>query len=187
MTRFASTGLAALACLCITGCSMMAPTYSASIPNVQKLKDAGDIKAKVGAFDSAKDPANANPISIRGSSLNSPYNSSYSDYLAAAIRQELEMAGKLSATSDIEISGTLLKNDLDASGFSTGYGTIEARFIVKKGPQVRYDKVKAAKTQWDSSFVGAVAIPKAQQEYSNLVQQLLIVLYGDQEFTQALK
>lgn len=187
MNRFVPTGLIVSACLCISGCSMMAPNYSASIPNVQKLKDAGDVKAKVGTFDSAKDPANANPISIRGSSLNSPYNNSYSEYLAAAIRQELELAGKLSANSDIEISGTLLKNDLDASGFGTGYGTIEARFMVKKGAQIRYDKVKAAKTQWESSFAGAVAIPKAQQEYSNLVQQLLITLYGDQEFLQALK
>ena len=187
MTHLVSSGFAMLVCICISGCSMMAPNYSASIPNVQKLKDAGNIKAKVGTFSSAKDPANANPISIRGSTLNSPYNSSFSEYLAMAIRQELEMAGKLAANSDVEISGTLLKNDLDGSGFSIGYGTIEARFIVKKGTTVRYDKIKAAKTQWESSFAGAIAIPKAQQEYSNLVQQLLVVLYSDQDFMQALK
>ncbi|MGH8253365.1 MAG: hypothetical protein ACRES2_04940, partial [Steroidobacteraceae bacterium] len=60
-----------------SGCSMMAPRYTASIESVQKIKDAGIQSAKVGTFESTTGKGNANPISIRGSSLASPYDSSY--------------------------------------------------------------------------------------------------------------
>lgn len=170
-----------------SGCSLMAPQYSASLINVQKLKDAGEFSAKVGEFSSAKDPANANPISIRGSSLDSPYASSYAFYLAEAIKQEFSLAGKLSPGADVEVSGVLQKNDIDASGFSKGTGMMEARFVVKKSGQVRYDQVKQINSEWESSFAGAIAIPKAQQEYPVMVQKLLALLYGDAAFIKALK
>lgn len=180
---FAVAALVALA----SGCSLTAPQYSASLTNVQALKDAGAFSAKVGEFSSTKDPANANPISIRGSSLTSPYSESYALYLAEAIKQELSLAGKLSSAADVEISGILQKNDLDASGFSKGIGIMEARFVVKKSGQVRYDQVKLVNSEWESSFAGAVAIPKAQQEYPTLVQKLLAMLYADVAFIKALK
>jgi hypothetical protein len=180
---FAVIALVALA----SGCSMMAPQYSASLTNVQALKDGGDFSAKVGEFSATKDPGNVNPISIRGSSLSSPYGGSYALYLAEAVKQELSLAGKLSSGADVEISGVLQKNDLDGSGFSKGAGVIEARFVVKKSGQVRYDQVKLVNTEWESSFVGAVAIPKAQQEYPVLVQKLLAALYADPAFIKALK
>lgn len=170
-----------------SGCSMMAPQYSVSIENVQKLKEAGNISAKVGKFDSNVDRANANPISLRGSSLMSPYENSYAAYLAEAIKQELSLAGKLKSDVDIEISGGLLKNDIDASGFSTATGDIEAKFIVKKGEKVLYSQIKTIHHEWESSFAGAVAIPRAQQEYTVLVQRLLATLYADQDFMKALK
>lgn len=170
-----------------SGCSLMAPHYSASIDNVQKLKDAGDFASRVGGFDASPDKANANPISLRGSSLASPYSDSYAAYLAEAIRQELALAGKLRPDADIEISGMLLKNDIDTSGINIATGDIEARFIVKQGASVRYDKVKTIHDEWESAFVGAVAIPRAQQQYPKLVQLLLAALYADPEFLQALK
>lgn len=187
MRRIALLSLIALSAVVESGCSLMAPQYSASMDNVQKLKDAGNYNAKVGSFTSQKDPENANPISLRGSSLSSPYESSYAAYLQEAIKQELSLAGKLAAGADLEVTGVLLKNDLDASGFSTGYGKMEAKFVIKKGSQVLYDKTKSAQTQWESSFAGAIAIPRAQQEYPRLVQKLLAELYADESFLRALK
>lgn len=148
-----------------SGCSLMAPQYNPSIDNVQKLKDAGELSAKIGTFDSAKDPANANPISLRGSSLSSPYQASYAAYLAEALKQEMSLAGKYNAGASAEVSGVLLKNDLDSSGISLGVGDIQARFIVTAAGQIKYDQVKTARHDWESSFVGAIAIPRAQQEY----------------------
>lgn len=187
MDRIALLSTVFLISIMGSGCSIMSPQYSASMENVQTLKDAGDYTAKVGGFESRKDPANANPISLRGSTLSSPYESSYGAYLAEAIKQELALAGKLLPGADVEISGVLLKNDIDASGFSTASGNIEARFVVRKGGEVRYDQVKSIHHEWESSFAGAVAIPRAQQEYPRLVQRLLAALYADQAFLQALK
>jgi hypothetical protein len=170
-----------------SGCAMMAPTYSPSVQNAQALKDTQVQSARVGEFTNQPGKGNANPISIRGSKLNSPYQNSYSSYLAAAVREELLLAGKLKDDSQVEITGTLLKNDIDASGFSEATGNVEARFVVKHGGAVRYDEVKAINDTWDSSFVGSVAIPRAQQRYPVIVQKLLTALFADPKFIEALK
>lgn len=171
----------------LNGCSIVAPQYSASIDNVEKLKDAGDFTARVGKFDASKDPGNANPISLRGSALQSPYGDSYALYLAEAIKQELMLAGKLRPDTAIEISGLLMKNDIDASGVSRATGDISARFVVRKGEATTYEQVKTVHHEWESSFAGAIAIPRAQQEFPRLVQRLLATLYADQDFIRALK
>lgn len=167
-----------------SGCSTVAPQYSASIENVQVLKDSGSPGAKAGAF--SQEASVKDSVSLRASSMNSPYGT-YGNYLAEAVKQELQMAGKLSPGANIEVSGVLLKNSIDISGLSTGYGDIEARFVVKKGEIVRYDQVKKAHTEFESAFAGAIAIPRGRDEYPRLVQRLLGILYADQSFIEALK
>lgn len=167
-----------------SGCSTVAPHYSASIENVQVLKDSGSTGAKTGSF--GQDAAVRDSISLRASAMTSPYGS-YGNYLGEAIKQELQMAGKLSPDAVIEVTGVLLKNSIDISGLGTGYGDIEARFIVKKGSVVRYDQIKKAHTEFESAFAGAIAIPRGRDEYLRLVQRLLATLYADQSFIEALK
>jgi hypothetical protein len=172
--------------LLTTGCSTMAPQYSGSLDNVAALQNQGG-QAKVGAIQSSPSKENANPISLRGNSMKSPYQDSYASYLAEALKQDLTLAGKYSANSDNEISGTLMKNDLDASGFSTGHGVMEARIVVKNHDTVKYDKVHTAQHDWDSSFVGGIAIPNAVAAYPVLVKKLLTLVYADPDFAAALK
>jgi hypothetical protein len=169
-----------------SGCSMTAPKYTASLENVQKLKDGEIQPAKVGAFHSEPGKDNEKTISLRGSTLASPYDDSYAAYLAEALKQELSMAGKLAPDAQIEVSGALQKNDINIP-ISTGTGDITARFTVTRGGTVRYDQVKTIHETWDSSFLGAVAIPRAQEEYPVMVQKLLAELYADPAFIQALK
>ena len=187
MKRFITALLALAASILGTGCAMVAPHYTASLDNVQALKDSGSYAAKVGEFQAGKDKAYASPISIRGSSLASPYNDSYASYLAAAIKQELSLANKLSPDANAEISGTVLKNDIDITGSSTGWAEVDARFIVKRSGQLRYDQIKSVKHEFPSSFAGNIAIPKAVQEYPVAVQKLLNLLYADKAFIEALK
>lgn len=187
MGRFTTILMAATVVIFSTGCSMMAPQYTASLDNVQKLKDAGAYTAKVGDFSSKPDKGNANPISIRGSSLASPYQDSYAVYVAEAIKQELSLAKKMSADASTEITGTLLKNDIDATGMSVGFVDIQMRFVVKRSGKVRYDQVKTVRSEFPSSFAGAVAIPRAVQEYPIAMQKLLGALYADGSFVDALK
>jgi hypothetical protein len=170
-----------------SGCSLMAPRYTASIDNVQKIKDANLQPVKVGTFESTPGSDNANPISIRGSSLASPYDSSYAKYLAEALRQDLELAGRLAPDAQIEISGALQRNNINIPPVGSGTGDLEARFIVKRAGETKYDQVKTIHDVWDSSFVGAVAIPRAQARYPVMEQKLLAELYADPAFIQALK
>ena len=89
--------------------------------------------------------------------------------------------------SPAEITGTLIRNNIDAGGFSTASGQMEARFVVKRGDQVRFDKVKSVTHQWESSFVGAVAIPAAANNYPIMVQKLIGQLVTDPDFVKALR
>ncbi|UGQ46389.1 hypothetical protein [Massilia endophytica] len=186
MKRILIAGSSLLLALSLTACSTNAPQYSPVLDNVAAIKKASSAKAKVGAFSSAQDKQNANPISLRGNSMNSPYDSSYAAYVAEALKQELTLAGSLSPDASTVITGTLLKNELDASGFSKGNGIISARFVVSGASGVKYDKVKSANHEWDSSFVGAVAIPNAIGAYPVLVSKLLAALYADPDFSTAL-
>lgn len=142
--------------------------------------------SKVGSFASTPGPGNANPISLRGTSMVSPYADSYAAYVAEAIKQELTTAHKLSPTADLELSGMVIKNDVDAA-IGTGRANIEVRMIVKKAGKVNYDQVKQVSHQWDSSFAGMVAIPRAMQEYPLMIQKLLASLYAAPAFLTAIK
>lgn len=170
-----------------SGCALVAPRYNASLENVQKLKDSGMQPARVGNFTFTPGNGNANPISIRGSSLNSPYEGSYAKYLAQALQQELSLAGKLAPEAQTEFSGALQKNDISVPPVGSASGDLAARFVITRNGQTRFDQVKAIHDQWDSSFVGAIAIPRAQERYPIMVQKLLSELFSDPAFLQAVK
>ncbi len=176
------------ALLILPGCASVAPTYQPSIENVSTLKDQRPAKVKVGAFAASGPEQNKiNNLTIRGGEFTSPYNGSYVEYLREALRQELSMGGLLADDTDVELSGVLFKNEFDASGITLGYGIMEAQLTVKKNQAVRYDKKKSVRHEWESSFVGMVAIPKAKENYAVIVQKLLASFYNDPDFQKALK
>ena len=179
--------LAALACAFLVGCAGPAPNYAPSIDNVEKLKKANVAAAKVGSFDTRPGMQNADAIGLRAASMVSPVGKNYGDYLAAALRVELEMAKLYEPASPLEVSGRLLHNNINAGGIQTNDGSLEAQFVVKNGAELRYDKVKKITRQWEGAFAGAVAIPQAANNYPLMVQQLLAELFADPDFIRALK
>ena len=186
MKSFGALGVI-VAAAALSGCAMTAPKYTPSMDNVSTLTQMGDVKAKVGDFTAAVTKESPATLSIRGSSLSSPVGGNYGAYVAEALRQELSLANKLVVGSDALVTGDLLKNELDASGFSTGTASISARFVVSKGGVSVYDAVKTVDNSWESSFVGATAIPAAVTGYHNTVQKLLAALYADPAFVKAIK
>ncbi len=186
MTRntFVRLAISTALVLLATGCAMQAPRYQPLIDNVEVLKQL-PVKVAVGAITTQAGAATG--IGLRGSSMNSPIGADYGAYLADALTQELTLAGKLDAQSKISISGQLIKNDIAAAGVSTNSGEIEARIVVMNNGALRFDKVKRAELSWESSFLGSVAIPKAQQQYPVIVQKLLSLLWADVDFQTALK
>jgi hypothetical protein len=178
---------AAVAIAAMTGCAVQTPPYPTSINNVSTLKNHGDSTVAVGAFSVKAGIPGEAVIGMRGNSMTSSVGANYAAYLAEALRSELELARRLDPQAKIEISGVLIRNDLDASGISTGKGSMEAQFVVRRDGQVKYDQIKQASAEWESSFAGAIAIPKAVQNYPVIVQGLLAALYGDAEFQAAIR
>jgi hypothetical protein len=172
--------------LLVTACSVVAPPYSPSVDNIQALKNAQAAQAHLGTFDSQASMSNVYPVAVRANLMRSPVGDSFGPYLADAMTRELTMAGRLAPQSDIEVKATLLKNSVDA-GLAKGEALVSARFVVTRAGTVRYDQVKTASAQWDSSFAAAIAVPKAVEEYPNAVQNLLAQLYADPAFIQAIQ
>jgi hypothetical protein len=178
--------IAMLSMMVLSACSTPAPPYAASIPNIQTLKSAAPASVSVGEFTTQGPDANNESISIRGNPMVSAQGT-FAKYLQNALIQELTEARLLDAKSDVKITAILIKNDISAAGFVTASAEMEARFSVSNSGKVVFDKTKRATVEWDSNFVGMIAIPRAQQNYPNLVTALLKELYADKDFLNALK
>ena len=165
-----------------SGCSIMAPTYTPSVKSVQAIKNSNAASVNVAKATAAK--PGLNKVSLRGNTLNSPYGD-YSSYLEQALKKELTDAGLLDTKSNIVIGTQLTKNDIDPS-ISKGKGDLAARFTVVKNDQQVFEKEIAAHEEWESSFVGAIAIPNAINAYPTLVNQLVTNLFSDREFLKSI-
>lgn len=171
--------------VCLTGCTTTAPNYMPSPQTTDRLQLERVQAVRVGEFTAGKNVADT-ALQLRANSM-VPAQGTYARYLADAIRQELELVKLYSTTSNIEIGGVLLKNEVDTGFADKATGVIEAQFTVRRDGVVRFDRLKTARTQWQTDFLGAIAIPRAQQEYSRLVQALVAELFSDPEFIGALK
>lgn len=176
----------ALSCVLTACASVDAAKYSPSVDNLQTLKSAGTVEARIKPFDAPETHDNPYPIHLRAARMHSPVGDSFGTYLSNALEQDFAVVGDLSPDAKIEVGGVLLKNDIDASGLAQGEGTISARFIVHRGSDTVYDSVKTATGNWDSSFVGVVAINNATAAYPQIVQTLLAKLYADPVFMKAI-
>ncbi len=176
-------GVIAIAVL--SGCAAVAPNYNPNPESAQKLQAARVQPAAVGDFTADANASN-NSIGLRASTM-VPAQGTYDKYLADAIKNELDLVKLYSPSSTTVISGVLMKNEMNTGVALTGEGQIEARFVVKREGSVRFDKLKKAAIQWDTNYFGAIAIPRAQKEYSRLVQALVTELFSDPDFVAALK
>lgn len=170
----------------MTGCSTTAPVYPASVNNLQALKAAKGTTVNVGPFTADGAAANNASIGLRAVQMTSP-KGSYSNYLHDALVQDLTDAGLYDAKSGTQVTAVLLKNDISAAGVSTASGMIEARFTVSRDGKQLFDKTKHGALEWESHFVGNIAIDRAKNNYPNLVTAMLHDLYSDPDFINSLK
>ena len=182
--------LFAIACVVLlTGCAqitMGAPQPTAE--NTANLRKANLAETRLGSFslDAGKSAQMDKGHSLRGAnSVQAPTNGSFAEYLKESLRVELAAAGLLNPKAEAVISGVLLDSQLEPS-IGMGTGSIKARFTVMKGSEKRYEKELAARSEWESSFMGAVAIPAAAQQYEGLYRKLVGQLISDPDFRRAL-
>lgn len=185
LSRWTLLGLAFAA---FTGCaSVKLPAPSAGADNVQKLRaanlapaGAGDFKPAA-ALPAAKD---ASQGGLRGSSV-SAESGSFARYLRDTLVADLSAAGLYDERSLVRIEGELTETELDAA-IGTGTGSLGARFKVMRGGKIVYDKTLRVSESWESSFVGAVALPLAINKYSAFYRALVGKLVDDAEFRAAM-
>ena len=166
-------------------CATPAPNYPPSAANAAAASRLNTPIA-VGKFEFATGrQSDLNSVRARANTFSSPVNNSYTDYIANAARVDLESGGRLESTSPRVLSGVLEKNELHADGILTNESSIAVHFRLADAERIRYDKVVAIDDQWESSFLGAIAIPRAIQNYVVSVQKLIGKLFADPDFVAA--
>lgn len=172
----------------LTGCaSVKMPAAAPSAANAEKLRATKLAPAQLGTFKLATGkPADMDTTlsGLRGSSV-SPANGSFAVQLRDEIAAELTAAGLLDPKSRIVIEGQLTDSMVDAA-ISTGKGRLAAKIQIKRDGQTLFDKEVVAEATWESSFVGAIALPAAINQYGALYKTLVGKLFDDADFKRAL-
>jgi hypothetical protein len=188
MKYLAFRSIALIFALALTGCANVKLDASSATPaTVEKLRLANLTPVQVGMFKLApgKDPAMDTGLGgLRGNTL-LPAKGSWSQLLKETLVTELTASGLLDPASRSVIEGLLTDSTVDAA-IGTGTGRLAARFTVTRGGRVMYDKEVSAEASWESSFMGAVAVPTAMNQYSALYKTLIAKLVDDPDFRRAL-
>jgi hypothetical protein len=185
MNRFFSLLLA----FCLTGilcaCTTTIPVYAPSVANVDvTAKLAGPVSVGKFEFEKGRE-SELNSVGARGGVFVSPVNDSFADYFSDAAAGELKAAGKFDASSPRVLTGVLVKNYLTAAGAQVNESDLQVRFRLAQSGSTLYEKLIQAQSQWESSFMGAVAIPLARNNYVATIQKLLGNLFSDPDFVRA--
>ncbi len=168
----------------MSGCTMNSVRYQPDSAITAVLKGGGALPIAVANIVTLD--ARLNSLSVRGSRMISPYNDSYGEYLTQALVDQLAPANLYRPVSEIQLRGELLENNLSAVA-SAGSAHITARFEILRNDKVVFNEVKSIEHNWDSSLVGAIAIPAAQKNYPIAVKKLVLALMSDPDFINAVK
>jgi hypothetical protein len=178
-----AAGLLLASCI-LAGCmSMPAAQYQTAVASRPLAAGA---PVAVGEARAAAEVKN-DRVSLRGSPMmSSASDGSFSGYIREALIAELSASGRYSASAERSIALELLRHKVDASGFSEGSAELAVRIVVSGGNGERFEKTYEAAHNWPSSFIGAVAIPAAFDNYPTAVQKLIVVVLSDPDFQAAI-
>jgi hypothetical protein len=184
--RIAAIAAVTAAAVQLTGCASIQMTApQAALENTAKLRTANLAPAAVGSFTADAKAGSDNSMSIRGGNSVQAPGGSFAKHLGETLKAELQTAGLLDAASANVITGTLTSSVLNAS-IGTADGKLAARFVVTRAGAVKYDRELSVDSSWESSFIGAVAIPLAANNYEGLYRKLITKLLDDADFRKSL-
>ena len=174
-------GLVAL----LGGCAATAPDYQPDAEAAAALKAGTPGSARVSLINITLGAPGMWRLQVQDQRLRSPVGWNYGNYLAQALRSELQVGGHYNAWADNEISGTLLDNRFEVDAQRRCNGAMEARFVVSRNGQIRFDKTKSVTTQSTLPPGGDTTAP-AMRTYAAMTRALLSSLMADPEFVAAL-
>lgn len=185
MSRVSRHHLPVLLALALAACvSPPAPKYQPAIDNTELLLR-NNARISVGKFTAAAG-VNNRSLGVRGSQLNGGSDGTFSTYLRDALIVELQTSARYDGSGEVQISGLLTRNELSA-GVGTGEAAVGAEFTLTSNDQVCFKKTLVAEHHWESSFMGAIAIPAAFNNYPTTVQKMLGELFADPDFIAAVR
>ena len=163
------------------------PVPQASIDNLQAIRAAGIAPVKLGDFTlgPALSEANDKSIGIRAMIVAAP-GGSFTGYLRDTLASELRAGGKLDLNSTIVVSGELTTSRID-SGMSAPNAVLGAIFVVTRDGNEVYRKPLEVNAHWTGDFIGGIAIPEAERQYTALYAKLVGEFLSDSDFKVAAK
>ena len=179
--------IVALTGFALSACAQQMGSPQPSMSTLDAVRSSDIPAMRVGTFAPAPTlPASKDKsIGSRAVTLEPP-GGSLAKYLGNALENDLRMGGKLDPKADLVLEGLLTASDLD-TGMDTGKGNLGAKFSLKRDGKSIFEKDLSVQAQWDSSFVGAVAIPEAINQYTALYDKLATALFTDSDFKAAVK
>jgi hypothetical protein len=172
----------------LIGCaSVKMPAPTASAATVQTVRAANLAPATAGTFALAagkKPEMDRTLAGLRGSSLTAA-SGSFSQQLKDELVAAMKAAGVYDERAPIVIEGRLTDSQVDAA-IGTGTGRLAAQFTVMRAGKQVFDKELAVDASWESSFVGAIALPAAINQYGAMYKSLVAKLFDDPQFRAAL-
>lgn len=187
LARRAAAFLSAMGVVMLTGCASIKLDATSASPEVlERLRSSNLQPMQAGKFALApgKPPGLDSTLSgLRGNSL-APAKGSFAQLLKDTFIVEMTAAGIYDTASSLVVEADLTDSQVDAA-IGTGSGRLAARFRVLKGAQKVYDKELAVNPTWESSFMGAIAISTAMNQYQAMYKGLVLKLIDDPEFRKA--
>jgi hypothetical protein len=184
--RLAACAGVALIAFFTTGCAQPLPHHEPTMLSLGILRGSTLPAMQVGQFALApgKPASMDRSVTLRSVTMHSPDGDSFAQYLGKTVETDLRAAGKLDLKSPLVIKGLLTDSGAGA-GLATGDASLAATFSVLKDDREIFHKDLAVSAQWDSSFIGAVAIPAAMNQYFALYEKLASQLFADKDFVAA--
>lgn len=155
--------LALVAMVCtVSACSVPAPVYSVSAPNVQAIR-ALPATIRLGQITGSQ-----TSVSCRLQLIAPENDTTFASYIRKAFEDELVVANAPPHDKVVELSGSLKNVDVDC-GIINGDWTINIAVSVNNQPPVVIKTVR----QFDGNYFGAIVTRRAHAAFVPSVQQLI--------------
>jgi len=123
-------------------------------------------------------------LNVRSNTVFSPIEGSFAQYLRQTAIADLQASGLYDTASPTTLTGLLTVSSLDVPA-DTGQAALGARFVLTRAGKTIYEKELKANASWESSFIGAVAIPAGINQYTSLYHKLVGILLDDPDYRSA--
>ncbi len=183
---FDKLAAAAFISLSLAACSTQIGAPQASMSAIETIRGQTIPAINVGEFVPGPNlsPSDDKSVTIRAINNFKAPGGSFAGALRDTLTADLRAAGRFDSASPYVLQGTLNSRNVDSS-IGTGTASLDAKFTLLKGGKPVFDKDLAVSTKWNSSFIGAVAIPDAINNFTGLYEKLSLKLFSDPDLKAA--